>query len=515
MVIRGSEWSLLSAPQMVDYLLKLDPNLWVVRTDVASDIDVDKDLLPTSAPLASRDDLVTFMATTAEGFRRQGLDPDQWIFLPAPLLAARVSAMSFARPERSDVQVDALWGFPDGLMYLPHDSFLVAGEDKPQADVRFKPACYLFADGEWRTMSVGAPFDRGRTLSDDEVLLVASWTRTLANHLKVPVRLMSLLRIGGVSSSERCVPFYYTVGEVTRPGVETALLSRARNVVPIRSVDDVTDLSTYAGDLRGLSLLPNPDAVRDSELLRSVAELAVGRGVPIFFEGSLLAHAYHVLASTGATVVPVSPSRLAGTSISYNKLVRDLVPATIQEAGLLARVRPLEREEVLPLLRRKLVEEALEALAARDDELVGELADVVEVAGTLAKFVDGGAFAVERARQAKYAARGGFEGLVFLEATSAFPLDGLPPASKATKAAGDGGGKEIVCELTPDGGIAALFWRLSLIPQAGGQCHEVHLEKHQSVIVRLDYEVITGRLSLVTASAPDPRQLSILDLDAL
>ena len=67
--------------------------------------------------------------------------------------------------------------------------------------------------------------------------------------------------------------------------------------------------------------------------------------------------------------------------MKYEKLVRDLVPQRIREAGGWAIARKLSPNEMRIETLRKLVEESKEALEAVDDptNLKEELADVCEV----------------------------------------------------------------------------------------------------------------------------------------
>lgn len=69
--------------------------------------------------------------------------------------------------------------------------------------------------------------------------------------------------------------------------------------------------------------------------------------------------------------------------------------------GLAVFDRRLDDDEYLTALREKLVEEALEARDAADGDLVGELADVLEVLRALAEAHGSSLEAVEQRRLAK------------------------------------------------------------------------------------------------------------------
>jgi predicted house-cleaning noncanonical NTP pyrophosphatase (MazG superfamily) len=68
----------------------------------------------------------------------------------------------------------------------------------------------------------------------------------------------------------------------------------------------------------------------------------------------------------------------------YDKLVRDLTPEIVQRNGHTCGVETLHDDQAFRrALRDKLVEEAREAAAARDEDLATELADLQEVIDAL------------------------------------------------------------------------------------------------------------------------------------
>jgi predicted house-cleaning noncanonical NTP pyrophosphatase (MazG superfamily) len=97
------------------------------------------------------------------------------------------------------------------------------------------------------------------------------------------------------------------------------------------------------------------------------------------------------------------------------KLVRDLVPETFDIPS--ARVRRATEQELGRFLAAKLVEEAEECRASilqrggpdPDDDVVEELADVLEVVRAIARTRGTDLRAIERVRVAKARERGGFE----------------------------------------------------------------------------------------------------------
>jgi predicted house-cleaning noncanonical NTP pyrophosphatase (MazG superfamily) len=102
----------------------------------------------------------------------------------------------------------------------------------------------------------------------------------------------------------------------------------------------------------------------------------------------------------------------------HRKLVRDLVPAIIQEHGEIAVTRVLEDAEYGASLFTKLREEADELRICPPQERLGELADVLEVVRALAVHYGHSLDEVVAAADDKAAERGGFEQRLWLEETT-------------------------------------------------------------------------------------------------
>ncbi|MBX4264465.1 nucleoside triphosphate pyrophosphohydrolase [Clostridium estertheticum] len=97
---------------------------------------------------------------------------------------------------------------------------------------------------------------------------------------------------------------------------------------------------------------------------------------------------------------------------TYNKLVRDKIPEIIKASGKNFDIHYAKKEEVLPLLERKLNEEVSEYLEAKNLE---ELADVMEVLFVLANALGYSEDDLINKRNEKKEERGGFEKGIVLE----------------------------------------------------------------------------------------------------
>lgn len=427
-ILPGDVWSGFTKDQYEEFLSDLqrmcvDPV--VVRTDIAEDAEQGDLLLPTSSPSTDPAVLLSFMETTADHFRGMDLNDQNWAFLIARIVKARASAMVYAQPQGQWAQVDALWGFPDGLLHLPHDTyFCPRSTGEIQRTIRHKGKCLLGADGAWKMETVGPPFDWSEVLADSEIRTVARWALEIADDLRQEVQLMVLARIGGERGPDACLPWHFTNLKLPRhPESSTIPQYTALGTIGSRSDLERFRQQGKTTEIKGYLVQPEAELMRDSLFLSDVASLAASTGLPIYFEGSLLGHAYYLMAREGAAVIPLSEAHAPGQLIAYHKLVRDQIPAIIRRSRGVATVRFLDKAEALVLLRQKLIEEAYELWEADAASLVEELADIIEVIDSLREHSGISVEELSGARDAKRAARGGFQDLVFLEETEARPLD--------------------------------------------------------------------------------------------
>ncbi len=98
--------------------------------------------------------------------------------------------------------------------------------------------------------------------------------------------------------------------------------------------------------------------------------------------------------------------------ITYNKLVRDLIPEIIEKDGKKAIFKKLHVSEITKALVEKLSEEGQEFLEAVNLE---ELADILEIVYALIEHNDFKLEDVEKIRKLKQEQRGSFSEGIFLE----------------------------------------------------------------------------------------------------
>ena len=303
----------------------------VVRTDVTGEST--PFLLPTSAPLYSASKLGHFVRDAVGALEADGISPEGILLLFSPLLPAHVSALVYADARAGKARVDSLWGFPDGLLNLPHDSFSVEADRVAGREIRYKPACLLLERDRVRRRTLGSPYDWAPSLRADEVRLLARWGRELSALGDAPTALMALCRVGGQIGPRACFPFHsWSAG----PGEH----GDAQMVAPVAlTVESAADLKREISSGSTVRLNLERGLDRDVNFIEAVGLWAARSEATLLFSGSLLGHTRALLERAGAVVI--SPDQ---AEIDWS----DYRAAIVATRGGLKRVRMVEREAVEP-----------------------------------------------------------------------------------------------------------------------------------------------------------------------
>jgi predicted house-cleaning noncanonical NTP pyrophosphatase (MazG superfamily) len=101
---------------------------------------------------------------------------------------------------------------------------------------------------------------------------------------------------------------------------------------------------------------------------------------------------------------------------TYNKLIRDKIPEIIRNNNAVPKISELSAEEFKIALNEKLLEEARELAEAKsNEEILNELADILEVAEAVAKNNNITSEEIIKRKDEKKQERGAFEKKLFLE----------------------------------------------------------------------------------------------------
>lgn len=100
---------------------------------------------------------------------------------------------------------------------------------------------------------------------------------------------------------------------------------------------------------------------------------------------------------------------------TFDKLVRDKIPEMLRSKGCEFQERYVEKEEYLPMLKLKLLEEVSELQQATEtNEIIEEVADILEVLHATVKALGISFEQAEEYRISKRKERGGFDKGIFI-----------------------------------------------------------------------------------------------------
>jgi predicted house-cleaning noncanonical NTP pyrophosphatase (MazG superfamily) len=283
------------------------------------------------------------------------------------------------------------------------------------------------ANGDWREVQSGEPWDWKESLSRAQLFEIAEAACRIADRRQKPIEVMFFTGVTLPGGSVCCLPWFCTDKFKSSIGQSTGIRFSGRRIT-VRNRDDVQWIRDQwqSDELRkpfSIRLRPEPDLLRSAELLTEIAQVAKTADVAVELEGSVLSHCYYILRSNSVKVccVDVLDQRLPKRR--FGKLVRDKIPLRIEAHGerpLYLRVTP---GDLIRLLKAKAVEESLELFWEDGTaQTISELTDLLEVIDSAARLCGKSLDDLLQAAEVKRDERGGFrDGLVLLE-TRAVPL---------------------------------------------------------------------------------------------
>lgn len=414
----------------------------VIRTDGRTIPEDKREMLPRSDELRSTSDAVNFLTGKfRDRVSGAGLAGANLCLIAHHFIPSLASAWARAEPNRRTVRIEALWGIPEGLYWYSHDTFEVDLETHKTAErLRYK-GTFVAPDpeGRWIPMSTAPPHDWRRSVKRDTwIREIATTTRAVADHEGIPVSLMWFVDTDKRATSHAVLPWYHSRSELGGPlkAAPRRKLTAARDY-RIETRSDWSRLRAMLIEGKHIERVvvapSDPDLIRDQQFAEELATLAASNQIVVELAGGLLSHAYYVLCRHRAQVECVD---LFGNELEvreFYKLVRDEVPASIQQRGEGVAVLELRGDALVTALKQKLVEEAYEAVDSRSgDEMLGELADMQEVIQALCDVLAIPLSQLENERESKHTKRGGFKRGLMLTKTSTphtlTPEESMAPA---------------------------------------------------------------------------------------
>lgn len=388
----------------------------IVRTDVRNGHE---GLMRKMTQSNNSGKIIDFLRASVSELITEGVEPESICFLAHRYIAARGCAWTYSDPESSRVIIDSTWGLLDGLSWLPHDTTIVdTATRQSRRSIGGKTTIFDSnasddeGSADWQYRDTPTEWIWRSSLSDDQLYLVANGAKRLADLKRKPVITMWFIGLLDDSPVD-CLPWFIAPSlpdfskDVKLDG------KKSREMVVRRSdVDRIRSLNLPPGTV--LSIRPSADLIRDKNFVDDIIDLSKLGGFTIEIIGSPLAHPFYLFQSAGIPVVCKTIGELDSTQ--YAKLVRDGIPEIIRENGESSIVYESYGSQKSRLFRSKVVEEALELLAAESEkQTIEEMADLLEIVEALRLQLKIPSADLRRVRKEKLEARGGFNrGLVLV-----------------------------------------------------------------------------------------------------
>ena len=406
----------------------------IIRTDIATDNKEERQLLPRTNGIKNVEIAKKWLCESYEALLKQsGQNP---IFIMHNYIPAFSSAFAYASPGDKLVRIEALWGLPEGLYYYSHDKHVVdtkhadAGKMAQQEfevqSFRNYKKYFVFPmeDEKWEVQALASPYDwRAAIPQEDWIKEIAYVTRRVSEEEGKSVSVMWFVGVDHTTYGCNVFPWYHEPFEYNQDQTTPRNKLSFERTLAIHTLKDLEQLERLTTkpnvNIRNIQIQPtDANILRDRSIIDRIGNAAKNLGANILLEGGILSHAYYQLVRTGAKV-EVRHAFEKKQSLEFNKLVRDKIPEKIQRNGEEAVTAQLDKNILSRLLKRKLVEEALEVLDSEaEEDLVVELADILEVLDGILGQHQLDLQTVLQQKEKKREKAGGFEKGIYLKTTS-------------------------------------------------------------------------------------------------
>lgn len=379
----------------------------VIRTNVISD-DIKKvQLSKRSNEIRSLEEAESFLFKASKQLLEEGVD--KYIFILHNFIPAKIAAFINPKPMERVVEIQTLWGLPEGLYYNAHDRIIV---DTMELNIdKVNPAKAIVIrknfykenfiapdeNGRWVVKKLKPPYDWQCTLVDDtEIKDIAYRARKIAEYVGEELSIMWFIGVDHKYYKVNNMPWYHEKYDRNNnyygKGKDSGNLYKKKyfyeKEVVIKSIEDLNRMCLMDGKEIGIVRIQpmNDELLRSKDFIEKIGGVCKEKGINIFLEGAALAHSYYQLIHTGATVLNSYEIKAYEEKIEFNKLVRDYIPKILIDNGENVEYAALKGVALVRELKSKLIEEAYEVLAAvSKEELIEELADLEEVCIALEK----------------------------------------------------------------------------------------------------------------------------------
>lgn len=407
---------------------------------IRMDIDADSKIIRQSLPRKEFYDLTTalnWLIKQCVKIKEEGLE-DKIIFIFHNFIPAISSAFAYASPNERKVQIEALWGLPEGLYFNAHDKYIVDTKNTENIDnfdihrkIIYKH--YLVsadADGNWSTNVLQAPFDWKDSVGNDKWLKqIALDSKRIAIEENKSLSIMWFVNVPKEVCITQVFPWHHEDIDLSTTNMTHKYRKKTHHdkSFTIYTNDDLEYLRNEAkneiSSITRIHIQPKEDSLlRNKHILQEIGELSKKIDAVIVLEGGTLSHAYYQLMKTDAIIELSHSFGDFEDKQEFNKLVRDKIPENIESGGEVVNTAKLTKISMIRALKDKLIEEAFEVFDSDEDSLLGELADVSEVIDGILHHLNIDKKELLEKQKQKYEKVGGFkEGLILLDTENPIP----------------------------------------------------------------------------------------------
>lgn len=421
---------------------KLTGTSLIIRTDISSEDQALLQMLPRSEELRCTKSAIEWLKKHAKSLLADPKIPDEKIaFICHNFIPSESAAFSFSSPGERKVQIESLWGIPEGLYYNSHDKFVVdtlnreldrlptkIQKYKISKKIQFKNYCVApDQNGNWRMQEIKPPFDWRSSIRKDEWLqYIAFYSRKIAEYEDKPTSIMWFVGLSGQNKHPELIPWFHEECHTVNPHNSTRFQKKTPQdkVFDVRYEEDINELiknlESESSTITHIRVKPVEERLlREKATLQRIGKIAKESDKVILLEGATLSHAYYQLIQVGALVQAEAWFEEDNEVKEFHKLVRDRIPSRISEGGERVDISTLSGDSLMRALKDKLVEEAIEVLDSKNYEsLLEELADVQEVIKAIVTKIDSSIDEVNRIQESKHRKLGGFDEGLVLHGTS-------------------------------------------------------------------------------------------------
>jgi hypothetical protein len=168
------------SPELKSDIQNLVKGSLIIRMDIDTDDDKRLKLLPRTEEVRDSDKAIEWLKIQSSEIKKKVSDDVAFIF--HTFIPATASAFALAAPNERKVQIEALWGIPEGLYYNAHDKYIVDTKTPRVEEVinkinqfsiitkRNYKHYFVSPDdsGRWTVKILRSPFDWRATITNQE-----------------------------------------------------------------------------------------------------------------------------------------------------------------------------------------------------------------------------------------------------------------------------------------------------------------------------------------------------------